>query len=68
MKYIIHLMAIVLAFVLLLSAYGGRVDPVVWTLPSMLMTGARLQQPRQATVLSEKTPSGVVWPDSMPSS
>lgn len=36
MKYIIHLLAIVLAFVLLLSAYGGRVDPVVWTLPSML--------------------------------
>jgi endonuclease/exonuclease/phosphatase (EEP) superfamily protein YafD len=36
MKYIIHLLAIVLAFVLLLSAYGGRVDPVVWTLPSLL--------------------------------
>lgn len=36
MKYIIHLLAIVLAFVLLLSAYGGRVDPVVWNLPSML--------------------------------
>ena len=36
MKYIIHLLAIILAFVLLLSAYGGRVDPVVWTLPSML--------------------------------
>lgn len=36
MKYIIHLLTIVLAFVLLLSAYGGRVDPVVWTLPSML--------------------------------
>ena len=36
MKYIIHLLASVLACVLLLSAYGGRVDPVVWTLPSML--------------------------------
>lgn len=36
MKYIIRLLAIVLAFVLLLSAYGGRVDPVVWTWPSLL--------------------------------
>ena len=35
MKYIFHLLAIVLAFLLLLSAYGGRVDPVIWTLPSM---------------------------------
>ena len=36
MKYIIRLLAVVLAFALLLSAYGGRVDPAVWTLPSML--------------------------------
>lgn len=36
MKYILHLLAILMAFVLLLSAYGGRVDPKVWTLPSML--------------------------------
>lgn len=36
MKYIILLLAVVLAFALLLSAYGGRVDPVVWTWPSML--------------------------------
>ncbi len=36
MKYIIRLLAVVLAFALLLSAYGGRVDPVVWTWPSML--------------------------------
>lgn len=36
MKYIIRLLAVLLAFALLLSAYGGRVDPVVWTWPSML--------------------------------
>ncbi len=36
MKYIIRLLAVVLAFALLLSAYGGRVDPVAWTWPSML--------------------------------
>lgn len=35
MKYIFHLLAIALSFLLLLSAYGGRVDPAVWTLPSM---------------------------------
>lgn len=36
MKYIIRVLAILMAFALLLSAYGGRVDPKVWTLPSML--------------------------------
>ena len=36
MKILIRLLAIALAFVLLLSAYGGRVDPVLWTWPSML--------------------------------
>jgi len=35
MKYICHLIAIIASFVLLLAAYGGRVNPTVWTLPSM---------------------------------
>ncbi len=35
MKFILHLIAIIAAFALLLSAYGGRVDPTIWTLPSM---------------------------------
>lgn len=35
MKYIFRLISIIAAFALLFSAYGGRVDPTVWTLPSM---------------------------------
>lgn len=35
MKYILHLIAIVAAFALLFAAYGGRVDPNIWTLPSL---------------------------------
>ena len=35
MKYIFRLIAVIVAFVLLFSAYGGRVDPAVWTLPAM---------------------------------
>ena len=35
MKYILHLLAIITAFVLLFAAYGGRVSPMVWTLPSL---------------------------------
>ena len=35
MKYILHLLAIITAFVLLFSAYGGRVNPTIWTLPSL---------------------------------
>lgn len=35
MKYIARLLAIIAAFVLLISAYGGRVDPTVWVMPSM---------------------------------
>ena len=35
MKYIFRLLAIIAAFVLLFAAYGGRVDPNVWTLPSL---------------------------------
>ncbi len=36
MKYILHLIAIIAAFALLFSAYGGRVDPMVWGLPSLV--------------------------------
>jgi len=36
MKYIFRLIAIIASFVLLLSAYGGRVDPTIWTLPSLI--------------------------------
>ena len=35
MKYIFHLIAVVAAFALLFSAYGGRVDPSVWDFPSL---------------------------------
>lgn len=35
MKYLFRLISIILAFALLLAAYGGRVDPTIWTLPSM---------------------------------
>ena len=35
MKYIARLLAIIAAFALLFSAYGGRVDPEVWMLPSL---------------------------------
>ena len=35
MKYFWRLLAIIMAFALLFSAYGGRVDPNVWTLPSV---------------------------------
>ena len=35
MKYIFRLLAIIAAFALLFAAYGGRVDPNVWTLPSL---------------------------------
>lgn len=35
MKYILRLLSIVAAFGLLFAAYGGRVDPTVWSLPSL---------------------------------
>ena len=35
MKYIFRIISIIAAFVLLFSAYGGRVNPNIWTLPSM---------------------------------
>ena len=35
MKYIFRIISIIVAFVLLFSAYGGRVDPSIWTLPSL---------------------------------
>ncbi len=35
MKYIFRLISIIVAFVLLFAAYGGRVDPLVWNLPSL---------------------------------
>ena len=35
MKFILHLLAVIAAFALLLSAYGGRVDPTIWSLPSL---------------------------------
>ena len=35
MKYIFRLISIVAAFALLFSAYGGRVDPNIWILPSL---------------------------------
>ena len=34
-KYIFRLIAIIVSFVLLFAAYGGRVDPTIWTLPSL---------------------------------
>jgi endonuclease/exonuclease/phosphatase (EEP) superfamily protein YafD len=36
MKYILHLLAVVAAFALLFAAYGGRIDPMVWALPSLV--------------------------------
>lgn len=47
MKYILHLLAIVAAFALLFAAYGGRVDPTVWALPSL----ATLALPAVAVVV-----------------
>ena len=35
MKYIFRLVAIVASFVLLFAAYGGRVDPNIWSFPSL---------------------------------
>jgi len=35
MKYLCRLIAVIAAFGLLFSAYGGRVDPTVWSLPSL---------------------------------
>ena len=35
MKYIIRFISVIVAFVLLFSAYGGRVDPSIWVLPSL---------------------------------
>lgn len=35
MKYIARLLAIIAAFALLFAAYGGRVNPTIWVLPSM---------------------------------
>lgn len=35
MKHILRLLAIIMAFVLLLAAYGGRVDPAIMTLPAL---------------------------------
>ena len=35
MKVLCRLLAILMAFALLFSAYGGRVDPNVWTLPAL---------------------------------
>ena len=35
MKYILRLIAIAASFVLLFAAYGGRVNPTIWTLPSL---------------------------------
>lgn len=35
MKYLLRLIAIVASFILLFAAYGGRVNPTIWTLPSL---------------------------------
>ena len=35
MKYICRFISIIVSFVLLFAAYGGRVDPTIWTLPSL---------------------------------
>lgn len=35
MKYLFRILAIVVSFVLLFAAYGGRVDSNIWTLPSL---------------------------------
>ena len=34
MKYICRFLAIISSFILLFAAYGGRVDPMIWTAPS----------------------------------
>lgn len=36
MKYLFRIISIIASFVLLLAAYGGRVDPTVWVLPSLV--------------------------------
>lgn len=35
MKHIFRFISIIVAFALLFAAYGGRVDPTIWTLPSL---------------------------------
>lgn len=35
MKHVLHILAVIIAFALLLAAYGGRVDPAIMTLPSL---------------------------------
>ena len=35
MKYICRFISVIVAFMLLFSAYGGRVDPSIWVLPSL---------------------------------
>ena len=35
MKYIARLLSIIAAFALMFAAYGGRVNPTIWVLPSM---------------------------------
>lgn len=35
MKQVLRILAIIFAFVLLFAAYGGRVNPNIWTLPSL---------------------------------
>ena len=35
MKHVFRILAIIMAFVLLLAAYGGRVDPQIMTLPAL---------------------------------
>lgn len=35
MNFILRLISIIASFALLLAAYGGRVDPTIWTLPSL---------------------------------
>ena len=35
MKHLFRILAIIFAFALLFAAYGGRVNPTVWTLPSL---------------------------------
>ncbi len=47
MKYVFHLIAVIAAFVLLFAAYGGRVDPSVWSLPPL----ATLALPAVATAV-----------------
>ncbi|MBQ6078696.1 MAG: endonuclease/exonuclease/phosphatase family protein [Muribaculaceae bacterium] len=35
MKHIFRILAVIFAFALLFAAYGGRVNPTIWTLPSL---------------------------------